>query len=94
MKKKKSSDDDDDDEDNDEEDKKKKKFELLEAEFAALKTKYEELEEQNKALVEFKNQIDNEKKDELINRFYMLSDEDKADVIANKEKYSLVFRRK
>lgn len=76
-------------EDEDEEDKKKKKFELLEAEFAALKTKYEELEEQNKALVEFKNQIDNEKKDELINRFYMLSDEDKADVIANKENYSL-----
>ena len=73
----------------DEEDKKKKKFELLEAEFAALKTKYEELESQYNNLVEFKNQIDNEKKDELINRFYMLSDEDKADVIANKEKYSL-----
>jgi autonomous glycyl radical cofactor GrcA len=75
--------------DEEDEDKKKKKFELLESEFAALKEKYDALEAQYNNLVEFKNQIDNEKKDELINRFYMLSDEDKADVIANKEKYSL-----
>lgn len=75
--------------DEEDEDKKKKKFELLESEFAALKEKYNALEAQYNNLVEFKNQIDNEKKDELINRFYMLSDEDKADVIANKEKYSL-----
>jgi autonomous glycyl radical cofactor GrcA len=64
-------------------------LELLENEFNALKSEYEELKSQYSALVEFKNQIDNEKKDEMINRFYMLSDEDKADVIANKEKYSL-----
>lgn len=75
--------------DDDEDDDKKKKFELLESEFTALKEKYDVLEAQYNNLVEFKNQIDNEKKDELINRFYMLSDEDKADVIANKEKYSL-----
>ena len=76
-------------EDDEEDEDKKKKFELLETEFAALKEKYDALEAQYNNLVEFKNQIDNEKKDELINRFYMLSDEDKADVIANKEKYSL-----
>jgi hypothetical protein len=33
--------------------------------------------------------IDNQKKDALIAEFYMLSDEDKADVIRNKEKYTL-----
>ena len=76
-------------EDDEEDEDKKKKFELLETEFAALKEKYDALEVQYNILVEFKNQIDNEKKDELINRFYMLSDEDKADVIANKENYSL-----
>lgn len=73
----------------DDEDKKKKKFELLESEFAALKEKYDALESNYNALVEFKNQIDNEKKDALIDSFYMLSDEDKADVIANKANYSL-----
>ena len=41
------------------------------------------------ALVEFKNNIENEKKDALINEFYMLSDEDKKDIIENKSKYSL-----
>ena len=73
-----------------EEDKKKaaknslleEEHEALKAEFAAMKAEYEKL-------VEFKNQIDNEKKDELIASFYMLSDEDKADVVENKAKYSL-----
>ena len=37
----------------------------------------------------FKESIDNEKKDALIAEFYMLSDEDKADVITNKTKYTL-----
>ena len=55
--------------------------EALKAEFTALKAEYD-------ALVEFKNKIDNEKKDELIKSFYMLSDEDKKDVIENKEKYT------
>lgn len=40
-------------------------------------------------LRKFKADIENAQKDELINKFYMLSDEDKADVITNKEKYSL-----
>ena len=33
--------------------------------------------------------VDNEKKDALIEEFYMLSKEDKKDVIENKENYSL-----
>lgn len=57
-------------------------YETLQTEFAALKADYDKL-------VEFKNQIDNEKKDNLIKSFYMLSDEDKKDVIENKAKYSL-----
>ena len=40
-------------------------------------------------LLAFKNQIEDEKKDALINSFYMLSAEDKADVVENKAKYSL-----
>ena len=40
-------------------------------------------------LVTFKEAVDNAKKDALINSFYMSSDEDKADVIANKSNYSL-----
>ena len=71
------------------EDDKKKKYELLETEFAALQERYNDLENQFNSLVEFKNQIENEKKDALINSFYMLSDEDKADVIAHKSEYSL-----
>jgi hypothetical protein len=39
--------------------------------------------------VKFKREIDNQKKDALIAEFYMLSEEDKADVIQNKEKYTL-----
>lgn len=72
-----------------EEDKDKKKYELLEAQYAELESKYNLLQADYDALVEFKNKIENQQKDELINSFYMLSDEDKADVIANKANYSL-----
>ena len=61
----------------------------LETELEELQNKYSKLEEDYNALVEFKNQIENEKKDALINSFYMLTDEDKADIIENKAKYSL-----
>ena len=77
-----------DKEEEDEEDK-DKKYSLLEEAHEQLKVEYSALEEKYNALVEFKNQIDNEKKDALINSFYMLSDEDKKDVIENKANYSL-----
>ena len=77
------SDDDDDDEE------KKKDYELIEKELEEAKTAYAALEEKYQALVEFKESVDNEKKDKLIDSFYMLSDEDKKDVIENKSNYSL-----
>ena len=80
---------DNNDNSDDDEEEKDKKYSLLEAEYNDLKDKYTSLETQYQSLVEFKNQIESEKKDELINRFYMLTDEDKADVVSNKDKYSL-----
>ena len=78
-----------DDKDDDEDEEKKKNYSLLEKELSDLQEKYSALEVEYQALVDFKNEIDNEKKDALINSFYMLSDEDKQDVIENKAKYSL-----
>ena len=69
--------------------KKKKDYSLLETELENAKTAYADLEQKYQALVAFKEQVDNEKKDALISSFYMLSDEDKKDVIENKSKYSL-----
>ena len=77
------------DEEDEEEDEKKKDYSLLEKELEDTKTAYAELEAKYNALVEFKNAVDNDKKDQLINSFYMLSDEDKKDVIENKSNYSL-----
>ena len=64
-------------------------FNKLKESYTALQTQYEELTTKCNELAEFKKTIDNEKKDALIADFYMLSEEDKADIIANKEKYSL-----
>lgn len=65
------------------------KFALLEQQFEELKTSYTSLQAENEKLLAFQNAAENEKKDNLINSFYMLSDEDKKDVIENKTKYSL-----
>ena len=67
----------------------KKKYSLLEEKFTALEQKYSKMEKEYENLVAFKNSVDNEKKDALIKSFYMLSDEDKKDIIENKSKYSL-----
>lgn len=82
---------DDNDKDDDEQDDKKdaKKYALIEEELKSLKESYSALQTQYQELVQFKKEIDNQKKKELINEFYMLSDEDKADVIRNIEKYTL-----
>lgn len=83
---------------NEEDDEEKKKaakntlaedYALLQEQFEELQSKFSALEEQNKELLEFKLEIENQKKDELIKSFYMLSDEDKKDVIDNKASYSL-----
>ena len=73
--------------DDDEDD--KKKFTLLSQELEELKTSYSALQTQYQELLSFKTEIENQKKDALISEFYMLADEDKADIIANKEKYTL-----
>ena len=88
----------------DEEDKKKKKFSLedypeyveLTSKYSELETKYnalvaekESLEEQLAPLTEFKKNAERKDKEAMINGFYMLSDEDKADVIKNIDTYSL-----
>jgi hypothetical protein len=66
-----------------------KKYEALESELDTLKESYNLLKTQYQTLVDFKTKIDNEKKRALIGEFYMLSEEDKKDVLENIEKYSL-----
>ena len=82
------------DKEEEDEDKKKKtysveEYEELESKFSALQEERDSLAEQLESLTEFKNQIEREKKEEMINSFYMLSDEDKKDVVENIDKYSL-----
>ena len=77
-----------------EEDKKEKssaskKYEILQKELNNLKTEYFKLYNEYQELIKFKNQIDKQQKEKLISEFYMLSDEDKKDVIKNIDKYSL-----
>ena len=81
--------DSEDEKDDEDEEDKKKDYSLIEAELDNLKAAYSDLESKYQALVEFKETVDNEKKDALIASFYMLSDEDKAEVVENKAKYSL-----
>lgn len=87
-----SKDDNKDGEKNEDEDKKKKsnyQAEELLTKFTELQTQYTELQKQFEALTEFKKNVEDKEKDALIGKFYMLSDEDKKDVIENKSTYSL-----
>ena len=92
----------DDKKEDDEDEKKKKKsysleeyeelnskFSQLQADFDALSNTKTELEQQVATLTEFKLSVERKEKQSMIERFYMLSDEDKADVIANIDTYSL-----
>ena len=76
-------------EESNEEEDDKKKYSLLEQQYEELQNQYTQLKSEYDTLVEFKNTVENEKKDALINEFYMLSDEDKKDIIENKANYSL-----
>ena len=90
-------------EDDDDEDKKKKysldeipEYVELQNQYAELETKYNALVAEKETqdatiatLTEFKIAAERKDKQELINQFYMLSDDDKADVIANIDTYSL-----
>ena len=98
-------DEDDDDEDEDKKKKgKKEKYNLeeiqeyvelsnnysaLEANYSAAQTRISELEGQLAELTTFKKSIEKAEKEKMIASFYMLSDEDKKDVIENIDNYSL-----
>ena len=64
-------------------------FSELESNYNDLQSRFTALEAANAELVEFKRQSDDAKKDEMIGKFYMLSDDDKKDVLTNKAKYSV-----
>ena len=65
------------------------RYSQLEAEYEALKTEKLNLDAQIVPLVQFKKEVEKKEKEAMINSFYMLSDEDKEDVIANIDTYSL-----
>ena len=65
------------------------KYSNLEKEFNALKETNETLTAQIDELTEFKAGVDRKDKQAMIDSFYMLSDEDKKDVIDNIDTYSL-----
>ena len=76
-------------EEKDDDKEKKKKFTVLEQEYKELQSSYASLLEEVEELRTFKRAREDKEKDELIERFYMLSDEDKKDVIEHKSEYSL-----
>ena len=84
-----SDDDSADEEKKDDEEDKKKKFTVLEQEYNELQASYASLKEEVEELRTFKKKIEDKEKDDLIKDFYMLSDEDKKDVIEHKSEYSL-----
>lgn len=96
--------DDEGEEEDDDEKGKKNKYNLeeiqeyveLQSQFSALQETVNELTQENETLKEtisslqtFKASVDKKEKEEMIDSFYMLSDEDKKDVIANIDSYSL-----
>lgn len=76
-------------EDDDKKKSSSKKYEFLKEQLENLKNQYTKLQNKYQELIAFKSEIDNQKKQELISEFYMLSDEDKRDVIENINNYSL-----
>ena len=67
----------------------KAQYDELQTKFAALETENNSLKEQIAPLAEFKNAAEKKDKEDMIAKFYMLSDEDKAEVVENIDKYSL-----
>ena len=86
-----------DEEDDDKEKGKKSKYNLDEIEeyvelsqkYSALETDYNNMKSEMEKLVEFKKSIEKKDKEAMIASFYMLSDEEKKEVIENIDTYSL-----
>ena len=78
-------------EEKEEDDDKKKKddYSLLKIEFEELQLSYDNLMKEVEELRQFKLQVTDKEKDALISEFFMLSDEDKKDVVEHKSEYSL-----
>lgn len=64
-------------------------YSAIQTELENLKAEYALIKEERDSLLAFKNEIIEARKDELIDKFSMLSDEDKAEVVVNKTNYSL-----
>lgn len=93
----------DEDEDDEKKDKKEKynleeiqeyvelsnNYSALEANYSAAQARISELEGQLAELTTFKKSIEKAEKEKMIASFYMLSDEDKAEVVTNIDNYSL-----
>lgn len=67
----------------------KTKYDTLQNNFTVLQQEKEELAKANEELRQFKLTADRKEKQVMINSFYMLSDEDKQDVVKNIDTYSL-----
>lgn len=65
------------------------KYNELKGEYDTLNAQYSELKTQADSLAEFKKSVDKKEKEAMINSFYMLSDEDKKEVIDNIDTYSV-----
>ena len=86
-----------DKDDDDDEKGKKSKYNLdeiqeyveLSQKYSALETDYNNLKSEMEKLVEFKKSIEKKDKEAMIASFYMLSDEEKKDVVDNIDTYSL-----
>lgn len=65
------------------------KFSELETQVATLNSTIEQLNNEITPLRKFKATAEKKEKEEMISKFYMLSEEDKKDVIDNIDKYSL-----
>jgi len=61
----------------------------LKSNYEELQTKFETMKAEYDTLVEFKKVADRKEKQAMIDRFYMLSEEDKKDVITNIDTYSV-----
>ena len=64
-------------------------YNALETSFNELKAEAEAAKAELETLREFKQKIERKEKEAKIQEFFMLSDEDKADVVNNIDKYSL-----
>lgn len=67
----------------------KAQYEDLQTKYAAATESIEALTAENASLLSFKASIEKKEKETMIKSFYMLSDEDKKDVVDNIDKYSL-----